>query len=778
MKVCGDENPCTDDGCDPKTGCTHVPNADPCSDGSVCTVGDTCSGGGCKPGPALDCDDHLACTTDSCHPVAGCGHVPVADGTGCVQAGCTDLVFAPAHTCVAGVCTSGGASRDCKDGNECTADYCLLPDGGCLNVVLEDGTACAPSSCNGLVWTRPSTCAAGTCTLRGIQNCDDALACTSDACDASAGCSHAVEAGKCLIAGTCYAEGASGGKCRECRPSSGNAGWTYVPGKTCDDGKACTRDDRCAAGGSGDGDCAGTAYSCDDGLACTKDVCDGLGGCPNTLLAGYCLIGGACYGSGQPNPQQPCQVCDPTKSGTAWTGKADGTRCIDGACNGLAYTAPTTCQAGLCVAGGGTSSCDDGHACTNDSCSVASGCANVLKAGHCLIPGQGCVANGAANPANPCQACNTSRSTTAWSSLADGSTCIAANCSSLLFTAARTCVAGQCTGGGASVNCDDERTCTNDTCSATTGCANALSAGNCLISGTCYAAGIPNPGNACQACTPATSTSTWSSVANGTSCGTGGQVCFSGACCTPQCAGYACGDDSCGGSCGTCQTGYSCVSHQCSQTSNKVLLLTDTASTNASLAAGLNAAGLVTTHVSGGITSYTGSPAASGFAVVILATGGSYSTDMSSAGQTSIATAAASGNTGVVFFEWSSYHTYNYRWQSLKNLLLLAWRSDSSGSTMTFTSTTSHPIWTGLPSSFTTVPSIYYSIGATIVNGGSSIATSTQAGGPAVIVRDTGGGRVVHFANATHNSAGTSVWGDANLMKLVSNAAKWAAKLL
>ena len=56
--VCDDGDPCTNDSCDPAAGCAHADVACPaacgpgddglrCSDGTACTVGDTCSGGAC-----------------------------------------------------------------------------------------------------------------------------------------------------------------------------------------------------------------------------------------------------------------------------------------------------------------------------------------------------------------------------------------------------------------------------------------------------------------------------------------------------------------------------------------------------------------------------------------------------------------------------------------------------------------------------------------------------------------------------------------------------------
>ena len=43
---CNDANPCTDDACNPDDGsCINTPTEDPCDDGDVCTLQDTCSNG-------------------------------------------------------------------------------------------------------------------------------------------------------------------------------------------------------------------------------------------------------------------------------------------------------------------------------------------------------------------------------------------------------------------------------------------------------------------------------------------------------------------------------------------------------------------------------------------------------------------------------------------------------------------------------------------------------------------------------------------------------------
>jgi subtilisin family serine protease len=50
---CDDGNPCTDDMCDPATGCQHAANTASCSDGSECTLADQCNGGHCQSGPSV-----------------------------------------------------------------------------------------------------------------------------------------------------------------------------------------------------------------------------------------------------------------------------------------------------------------------------------------------------------------------------------------------------------------------------------------------------------------------------------------------------------------------------------------------------------------------------------------------------------------------------------------------------------------------------------------------------------------------------------------------------
>jgi len=227
--ACNDGNPCTDDVCDPGTGCSHLFNLKPCDDGNICTAGDSCQQGNCVGGAAADCNDHNACTTDSCDPTEGCIHVPnelpCEDGNKCTLG----------DQCVDGVCIPG-QPPDCKDHNPCTNDLCT-PASGCIHVDNE-----AP--CNdGDLCTTNDRCQGGTCVGGLFLDCEDGNACTTDTCDPAWGCVHEDNEAPC------------------------------------EDGLFCTVDDSCSQG-----QClGGPVMACDDGDACTDDTCDETLGCVHAI---------------------------------------------------------------------------------------------------------------------------------------------------------------------------------------------------------------------------------------------------------------------------------------------------------------------------------------------------------------------------------------------------------------------------------------------------------------------------------------------------------------
>ena len=235
--VCGDDNPCTDDGCDPATGCVFTENVLPCEDGSVCTVGDMCLGGECQSGESLVCDDDNVCTDDACDPALGCLFVPNA-------AACSDDVDCTiGDHCVDGSCAYDDLAS-CDDGNPCSDNSCdpLL---GCVSesneAQCDDGDVC----------TTDDYCALGECVSDDELFCDDFNPCTDDSCDPVLGCVHTLNEAPC------------------------------------DDGDACTAGETCSAGACG----AGLPLDCDDGDPCTTGTCDIVLGCQyQNICAGWSIV--------------------------------------------------------------------------------------------------------------------------------------------------------------------------------------------------------------------------------------------------------------------------------------------------------------------------------------------------------------------------------------------------------------------------------------------------------------------------------------------------------
>jgi len=141
--LCQDGNECTDDDCDPDDGCTYTPNDDPCDDGDPCTINDQCESGSClKSDPK--CDDAIDCTTDSCDSDNGgdCNFVPNNDQ-------CDDGLFCNGpETCDPDTGCAAGDAPDCDDGAMCTYDVCSDAQGQCMHQGQLDKCPCegtAPS---------------------------------------------------------------------------------------------------------------------------------------------------------------------------------------------------------------------------------------------------------------------------------------------------------------------------------------------------------------------------------------------------------------------------------------------------------------------------------------------------------------------------------------------------------------------------------------------------------------------------------------------------------
>src|SRR5262249_20543658 len=196
-------------------------------------------------------------------------------------------------------------------------------------------------------------------------NCDDLNPCTQDICNPDAptpvdACQHLTapldgtgcnDNNACTDVDTC-----AGGKC---------VGVISVgsPAAICNagDGDVCDGIEHC---NTATGACEATALNCDDANPCTTDSCNAINGCMHSQITGLCDDGNAC---------------------------TTGDECVNGACLGAPTSASQTCAASgnacttgaaSCDPGTGTCvtspplDCDDGDACTTDTCDPVSGCSN------------------------------------------------------------------------------------------------------------------------------------------------------------------------------------------------------------------------------------------------------------------------------------------------------------------------------------------------------------------------------------------------------------------
>ncbi len=346
----------------------------------------------------------------------------------------------------------------------------------------------------------------------------------------------------CTIAGASYQANAVDptNACLLCDPSRSTTAWSMAQnGSACGSGDVCGSGEcvACAAGSScppanpcdegtlvcstGMAVCHDTGHAAGDGASCGEDEVCHAGSCESG-----CFIGGTVYAGGASDPQNPCQSCQPAASTTVWSATPDGASCGTGlicqagtcaaACeiSGTPVSAGTvdvqnqclSCQPGLTTSS--WSQRADGTSCGGDQLCKSGSCGAFCEIGGATV------AAGAKNPSNSCQTCQNDESTTSWSNLANGASC----------GAGEICHSGSCAAG-------------------------------CVIGDAFFATNAVNPNNPCQVCAPATSTSAWSDATEGQSCGNG-QICQQGSCgsgCTIDGVDYSSGAANPSNSCQSCQ---------------------------------------------------------------------------------------------------------------------------------------------------------------------------------------------------------------------------------
>ncbi len=242
----------------------------------------------------------------------------------------------------------------------------------CGNGVLDGGESCDDGNTIG------GDCCTSICTFEAAaSSCSDASACTvGDQCD---------EAGACVGA-PLVCDDANGCTNDLCDPLGG---CEFVPNSaTCDDGSDCTVGDTCSAGAC----TSGTALVCDDANQCTDDSCDPVGGCAFTPNTEACddddectqydvCSGGACL-SGPPLLCDDANAC--TDDSCSPASGCDFVANLDPCDDMSACTTGDTCSASSCVPGTALD-CDDFDACTAEACDEIDGCTHAAIEG-CITP--------------------------------------------------------------------------------------------------------------------------------------------------------------------------------------------------------------------------------------------------------------------------------------------------------------------------------------------------------------------------------------------------------
>ncbi len=502
---CDDANLCTDDSCDPQSGCQHDNNAVECDDGDACTVGDACENASCAAGKTTECDDGNPCTANKCDPALVVG---LSDGCTLTWLGgvcsdddpCTLL-----DECVDGVCVSGGLP-DCDDQNPCTDDACDKGSGKCTSVPRAAGSPCD----DGNACTTGDACSEEGVCLAKLKDCNDGKNCTVDICDKNTGlCTYENNSGAacqdgdgCTLGDACIGGNCVSGAKKLCDDSlpctddscdSKTGNCVFAPNAApCNDGNPCTKKDGCVGG-----KCVGSdMLLCDDGNVCTKEACNSATGkCQSVKVPDNVICTDA----------DLCTEGDACKSGVCTSGPAkfcdDDNECTDNGCN---------VKTAACTFTVNTLPCEDGNKCTEkDACATGKcvGGKNICECEadkDCVAKEDGNLCNGTLycdKGTNTCKidsntivVCDASKNTACTTFKCNDKT---GGCEGIPMKDATSCDADKsiCTAGdqcktgvcepGKPMNCDDINPCTTDKCDPFKGCSHTPNTSPCFDGDLC-----------------------------------------------------------------------------------------------------------------------------------------------------------------------------------------------------------------------------------------------------------------------------------------------------
>lgn len=517
---CSDGIACTTDACNESNDtCTHKPVNSSCNDGQYCNGVETCSATqGCVAGTAPNCNDNVACTTDSCNET----------NDTCVNttnnAACSDGQYCNgAETCHATQGCKPGTAPNCADSVPCTVDACNEANDTCTHTVNN-------AACNdGLFCNGAETChATNGCQPGTAPNCNDNVACTTDACnETNDNCTHTPNHGSCSDSLFCngaeFCDPVLG--CKDaadpCAPplqcnESGDVCVSCLNNSQCNDGLFCNGVETCV-----NGTCqSGTPPTCNDSIACTTDSCNpATDSCAYVPNHATCNDGAFCNGveacsltqgcvAGTPincNDNVSCTTDSCNEATDACVHTTNNAACSDGQyCNGA-----EVCHATQGCKPGTAPNCSDGVACTVDSCNESTDSCNNVPNHTACSDGQYCDGNEVCDPVNGCKEgtpvnCNDNVACTldSCNEATDSCNYVTSNalCSDNLHcNGVETCHATNGCQPGAAPNCNDNIACTTDTCNeATDSCAHAPVHASCNDGAFCNGVEICDPAQGCK----------------------------------------------------------------------------------------------------------------------------------------------------------------------------------------------------------------------------------------------------------------------------------------